>query len=650
MMATGLGVGFVELILISLMGLPLPQLVGLPPGDRDANLARMASGESFMYLEWASRGEGKPGAPGIDGMAAEPEVINFISKIQTAIQNSLVNESGIADLKMLPQLAVALSGHAGCLYLELDINDEFQPGPAEMALMQTLRAALVINTKGETDEIEGKITKLASLAFRTEIANLDHLAVPAPIPVQIHRHQDYLIVGLGAEVVDQIVGRLDAGNAGLAQQETFKKASADVTVQRLGSIAFIDAKKMLSGVKKIIGSPPEFATATEFTGMDKLEWAMMVTGANESGQIVSRGKLMGMKGDKGLLAGIANAKINTTDLAIVPSDSDLVLGASLDALAIKDAIISLIPPQFQDEAQRDFDQGARKLGLDWETDIFDAFGNSYVISNSPGDGGWVMSAPVISVAIKDKKAAKLSLQKFARGLNRNLPQLDDNGWRRRGVTLEQQEYKNTLIYMINTVGDDVPMAPSWCMTETHLMFTLHPQTLKSRLHRMGSDQWKALEPEFDDAPAGDMVVFSKTKSASIMRQVYGIGPWIGQLIYSQLQSEGIDLTLMDFPSAASVLPYMSDTRSYVVNTTDGIEFFAEGPPIVSSLPAMVPTVVPLMLFGRAQQARVMMDAEIAIEADAEFEAIEADAIEADAIEVEAVEAAEDAAAELVPAE
>ena len=85
----------------------------------------------------------------------------------------------------------------------------------------------------------------------------------------------------------------------------------------------------------------------------------------------------------------------------------------------------------------------------------------------------------------------------------------------------------------------------------------------SKVYTSGNKKVKALDMVSLTINKGEVFGFSKMRSAPIMRQLYGFGPWIGQIFYSQLQSDEIDLTLMDFPSAAAVLPYMHDFFAYL---------------------------------------------------------------------------------------
>ena len=48
-------------------------LLGLPPGERDPALVKSVPPQTFLYFEWASLGEGRTGASGVDGFVADSE-------------------------------------------------------------------------------------------------------------------------------------------------------------------------------------------------------------------------------------------------------------------------------------------------------------------------------------------------------------------------------------------------------------------------------------------------------------------------------------------------------------------------------------------------------------------------------------------------
>ncbi len=270
-----------------------------------------------------------------------------------------------------------------------------------------------------------------------------------------------------------------------------------------------------------------------------------------------------------------------------------------------------------------YQQFSDYLGLDIERDIFDSLDHVITLSNSPGDGGWIATSPVLTIGIKDARGAAKTLAKITETCRREFQNPDREGFRRRGITLERREFMGTEIFMVNTIGeDDVPVAPAWCLTKTHVMIALHPQALKSRLRRLAGSDWKSFATQFGSGPDGETVAYSAVNIRSILPQIYGFMPWVGQIIFSQGQSDGFEMDLFDFPSAAALLPYMTNSRSHFVRTADGLRKHAEGPPILGSVPSLVPSMAPmffLTLVG-VRRAPVQINA-VEVEAEVEIDVL-----------------------------
>lgn len=597
-------VSVIEILIMTLaFGGPLHQMMGLPPGERDQNLVQAADQDSLLYIEWSARAEGKPNAKGIDGMAADSEIVQLFTRLKTAIQEGLVRDSGIEDLKILPELVVQLSGRPGCLFAGLDDEDALDPdAPLPFQLMQVARGGLVINGGDDADEMATSIQKLLSMAFREDVTSLQNFVLPAPMPLEIHRHDNYLILGVGHDSVTEIVNRLNDKSGGLGDSAGFQEGWSTLKQKRTASVSYLNVASTLSKIGNMFGLAGQIQDAFTLAGVEELDWMMGVVGVNEQGEVVTNVKIHGLSGNQGAMALFSGPGITKEDFAMVPVQSDIVVAASVDPIAIKEAVFEVVghfDEGDQERLEQAYIQSGMMIGLNWEQDVIDVFGDTLVFSNSPSDGGFLGSGVVMTAKFENKQAAGATLEKLAKALEENLPKDLGNQWRRRGIEVVRSDFQGTEIFMINTIGnDDVPLAPSWCLTETHLLVGLHPQTLKSRLRSLQSDDWKSFEGKFNDAPEGDVLVFSYLRSEELIPKFYALLPWLGQIFFSEMQSEGIELNLLDLPSAAAVLPYMSDGKAFVVRTEDGIIQSSKGPALIGAMGASAPAIVPtLVLFG-----------------------------------------------------
>ena len=604
-------VGFIELLFVVLsMGGPFSQLLGLPPGDRDPNLVYAASEDSIVYTEWASRGEGQVDAPSIDGLIADPEIKHFIAKLQAATEAAISKEANSGAFKELPEFVLTLSGRPGCFFMSLNSAAEQADVPNPVAMLNAIQAGLVINGGDEADAIASTIKAFLKEGMRVELEELDHfmLPLPAPVTVQLHRHNNNIIVGVGPDTVDQIVARLTAESGGMTNHAGFQSAWAELGMDRTGLITFVDIENGLPQIAKLVGVGQEamVTSGLRMAGLSGAKWSMNVAGIVD-GQSVRRGMVKGVSGDKGLMALLSGRGITADDFAMVPDDSDVVLAASIDIETIMTeakAFLNGVDPNAADDIDQVLAAADKALGLNFRTDVLAAFDQVITVSNSPGDGGWVASSPVLTIKIKDKKKAALAMNAVADALNR---ELGERANRPRRAELMRHQFMETEIFMINVIGDDdVPVAPAWCLTETHLMFALHPQPLKSRLRRLKDDSWSSFGDHFAGGPDGDTVVFTSAKMKSLLPQIYGFTPWVGQIVFSNVQYEGFDISLFDFPSAQALLPYVTDSKSYIVKTPKGLQTQGEGMPVLSGvLPLSVPTLPFMLLTQRAQAVRAI---------------------------------------------
>ena len=609
--------GVVELLLIVLsMGGPFSQVLGLPPGDRDPDLVYTAVENSIVYTEWAARGKGKANAPGIDGLAADPEVKEFFARLQTATEEMIGRGTGDDTAKMLPEFALALTGHPGCVFLGLDTTSPVANDvPPQLAVLNAIRGALVVNGGDEADAIAQKIKAILKAGMGLDLEKLDHapLPLPAPIPIQLHRHNNYIILGVGQDTIDQIVARLTAKAGGLANHKGFQAAWAELSMKRTGLVTFLDIEHGAPQVGKLVGQETMVEMGLQMAGLTGARWSMNVTGVVD-GQCVSRRMVQGVSGDKGLMALVSGRGIKTDDFAMVPADSDVVFAVSADIEKVLTEVKTLLGGINPDAAE-DIDQGLKEsgeaIGLSIMADIVPSFDQVVTVSNSPGDGGWIASSSVLTIGIKDQERAVKTLKAFANLFDREFGDRE----RRRRVVLERRRFLDTEIYMINTIGDDdLPVAPTWCLTKTHFVLALHPQALKSRLRRLQDTNWKPFSEGFAGGPKGDTVVFTAMKMKSVLPRIYGFIPWVGQIVFSEMQSEGFDMNLFDFPSAQALLPYMSDSKSYMVKSPDGLRTHNEGPPLLSNLPTLIPSAVPALFLGVSSRRAVRFGRIEAIEA------------------------------------
>ena len=591
----GIGELYIVMVMSGLFwGTGIVGTMGLPPAGRDANLARTATADSLIYLEWSERGPGKEGAKGIDGLAADPEVRQFVKDVYKAIETGIAKETergGPEEKAMgkhIPPVVKILLNRPGCLSVRFDekalkagggdAGAEPIPGMRWLSLVAALKATLVVNGGKDADTIAGHLEELVKL-LPPELQKKGLQRQPLPLPpdapgmsLTVHRHKDYFILGFGKGAIDSAIAGLDGKSKGLTAHKTFAEAVKRVSFERTANLMWIDAKAVIGKVTGLMGK--EIGGMLKLLGVDEMDVLVTATGVID-GEIRTRSYIgTGGKTD-GILALFSGRGIKKADLAHVPADSDLVVAFSVNGKGILSAvrkIIAVADPGSKDDFEKLIKQFETELGLKLEDDLLKAFGDVWVLHDSKSAGGVFVTSLVASLEVRNAGKASDVFTKLMDVLEEALPGEIRGGFRPRRVELKNKRFMDHTIYYINTVGDDIPFAPAFCLTKTHLLAAPHPQALKAHLRFLKSKDANFAGRLGKDLalPKGDLLGVTFMESKRLLRALYGIAPYVGQMIMSEVQREGAEIDIFSLPSARAVLPYLGNSFSTTVRTEKGI--------------------------------------------------------------------------------
>ena len=587
------GVGFVELLMVLVSGSGLFSgggIMGLPPGERDAALVKCAPADSLIYAEWSERSTGEAGAPGIDGLAADPEIRTFIKDVDRAILAMIERETegGRQEERILgealPPLFKSLLMRPGCLYANVDPDAAAkaleQGGP--IASIAGLRVTLIVNGGDNADDMGKKIDLLIDL-LASELPiektdNLQHQKIPLPLPgaeLTIHRHKDYFIVGFGEGTIDAAVAGLSGNSKALTANDRYTAAMKRVEMKRTAGVTWIDVKGIVSKTSQAMGLQGAMIIGmAKMTGADAIDSVAVCTGVVD-GQIRTKNYITTGGKTDGVLALAAGRAITPNDFSHIPGDADFVLAGSLNVPKVLTAareIVGNADPQSKEVLDLTIQQLEAELGISFEDDVFKAFGDVWTIYDSPSGGGLFVSAPVLSLEVRDKEKANKVFARLMKVLGDALPGEQGNQFRRRGVVLEQKKFLDHTLFYVNTIGDDVPIAPTFCVTDKQLLVTLHPQTLKAHLRFLAAKEQSFAARIGKDLklPEGELLSLTYFDAKKLVQFVYGVAPYLAQLAFSEMQREGFAIDISSLPSARALLPYIGTSLSVAVRTKDGI--------------------------------------------------------------------------------
>ena len=199
---------------------------------------------------------------------------------------------------MVPPLLFALADRPGCLYVTFDpaavkaadAPDGFPGIRARVAA--GLRVALVINCGDKTEEIAKHVKALiATFPPETRTENIDHQKIPGLPPqlsLTLHRHEKYLILGLGEGTIDAAVKGLKGEARSLAGEERFNQAMKRVQIERTAGVSWFDVRRALEAAAESAGAGGDAIKAIAATlNLNAVESIASATGVVD-GQLRSR--------------------------------------------------------------------------------------------------------------------------------------------------------------------------------------------------------------------------------------------------------------------------------------------------------------------------------------------------------------------------
>ena len=580
------------LLVLSSSAFSADDFLGMPPGDRDAKLVAAAPDDAALYLEWASRSSGESGAPGIDGFVADPEVIEFrdrlISSIKASIEFETKNGPPEAQItgRVVPELILNLITKPGCLYVRLDPNlisdDAGAEVPIPMMVAGALEGALIINAEDDADAVAKNILDLMDLLPPDlRKTGLERRQLPIPIPgqvVMLHRHDSYFILGFGEQAIDKAIAGLDGDGPGLGGNERFQTAYGNVSMDRTGSVLWLDTKQIMNKATVMLGVQGAMVQGIlSLTGLSAIDSVVASAGVIE-GQITGQTFVTTGGSLEGILALAAGRGITVDDFELIPSDSDMVLAISFNPVKVfKEArrIVGQADPGSQQQMDAIVQQIETELGFSLTEDLPEAFGEVWTVHDSKSAGGVLVTSAVVALEVKDAEKAYTIFSQLMKVLKATMdspPEDTPENRRRRGVYLQSVKFMDRSIYYINTVGDDIPFAPSFCCTNKQMLVALHPQALKAHLRWAdeGGESYKAELPE-----SGEAICVCEYEAKAMLRYAYAIAPYVGQIAFSEMQQEGFKgIDIFYLPSARAILPYCNDSHSYIKRTEDGIHSYS----------------------------------------------------------------------------
>jgi hypothetical protein len=561
------GFSFIELLVVLFSGSPIGLPLSLPPLPPDPAMSQVAPKECLWYLSWAGCAEPDAASKNhTEQLLAEQEVRRFASELETRLRDAI--KRGAPQGSQAQQAAVLADEGPNLLKLVLTRPTAIFVESAIVGPQGAIVKGGVVISAGEHADAAKKSIRRIVAAMQLPAADPakspdEGLKIPLPPqapPVELRWHKNYLIVGVGEGMTDEIRKRF-----GGATPEWLANLRRELPVERPAVTHYLNVRTALTMAIPFAGV--EGFKIVNTLGLDRLKHFASVSGLEGEGA-VTRSQLAIDGPARGLLAFLDNAALKQADLALIPKDATFAVAAKLNAAAAMQRLINLIG-QFDAGSQQAFNQELaaleQQLGFKLSDDVLQSLGDTWCVYNSPGEGGLLFTGLTAVVTVKDRQRilkAHDQLLAKVRAANEELERLQDEdnprGRRLRTVEVADFKFREHTVYFLSFIGDDVAVAPAWCITDKELIVSLFPQMIKARLARGTSAGTLADLPEVvqcfqkDRQPA--FISYQDTKS--VLRLAYPILHFFAAMICNEIQAERVHLDMSLLPSMAAIEPHL----------------------------------------------------------------------------------------------
>jgi hypothetical protein len=523
---------------------------------------------------------------------AEEEIQRFGNELEhrivSAIREHAQGPDAIAAHEVPKLVKVALTRPAAAFIADLKFKAP-PSGPPD------IHGGLIINLGDQADEVKASLDRLASLLPQPAASGKwRRLASPDGRDPVVEWGIDgkYLIVGLGDGSADAIVAR-EKGTAPkwlTALRERLK-------VERPAMVHYLNIKKIKQIVQEVSDGRGMPGQVLDAVGLNNLTSLSSVSGLEGTGWVSNT--LLAMDGrPTGIFALSGGNPLSTDSLSAIPKDATFAVAGRFD-LDRAYRGVSEIAGKIDPRARLMLEQGLatveNHLGIDLSRDVFKALGDTWCVYSAPSEGGLLVTGLTIVVPLRDRERftkAEARLRGLVQASMSPPPGALHSYGGQPQPTIADFEFRGTQIHFVNFVGEPVPVAPAWCITDKELIVSLSPQTLKAHLSRKADAgslaDLPAVKALFKESKGPQYVSYADTKS--IAQTLYPLVQFGFAAISSAVQREGVPLDVSIFPSAAAILPHLEPAVSSAGMTKDGLLMTRRG-----TLPMELETTLPLLV-------------------------------------------------------
>lgn len=555
--------------------------LSMPPAAPDPVMAQVAPEDCLLYLSWSGTAEASADSENrTEQLLADPEVRHFVEGLEQRLIAALDDGAGQsargqAIAESVPVLLETLVVQPAAFFVgRVTLGNQGLATPV----------GLVVNVDGREAGVEAAMKAMQKAAQpneEIEIVELDgrkwqRWPTPLGAPTIVWGIFDrYFVAAAGPGTPTQILERIN----GESTPEWLTAVQERLPVERQALISHLNVKGIVENVSMFLGTmAPQVLGVMKPLGVENIQSLTTVTGLDGDG-CVTRTWLKVDGELNGILTPLDAEPLAATDLSPIPADATAAFAVRLNADRLLNQFTKLLAnfdPRGAERIDADLKQFDEEVGFGAD-DVIAALGDVWCVYQSPSEGGTLMTGWTAVVSLRDSEKAReiaAIIAKNARKIEQDLvQQLGRRGVR--SLSVADYEFQGHTVYFLNAVGESVPVAPAWCITDDELVFSVFPQGVNSYLRR---GQRKSLQ----DNPT---VAASLKKDRSPLFLGYYDSQRLLQLAWpmvqiganlacAELQQRGLKIDVSLLPSLAALDQYVSGATVSVVPGDDGIELIS----------------------------------------------------------------------------
>jgi hypothetical protein len=593
MQATSMfGMGMIEALILMLFSGGIGVPLGVPPEPEDVLLARVAPEECLFYTTWS--GMASPDAASgnqTEQLLAEPEVQHLFRELEVRITQGLQamseggrDPSGAVMAELMPKLGKALLTRPTAVFVS-----SVQPKPGGV----DVHGGMLVNVGENVAEIRVALEKLqrqsiGDAAKTVEIAESTFYQFQpgedAPL-ITWGTKGRYLVVGIGAGAVEGMFER-----ARTEPPKWLTETRAKLAVERTSTVTYLNVAKIIDQAAPLGG--PQVQDVIDTLGFGNLKSYSSVTGLDKTG-FVSRSSLEINGQPAGLLRIIDSPPLTPADLQRVPHGTVLATALKLDVGKLLDSVLEAagqIDPDARDEIIDGLQGTERLFGVKLREDLLGSLGDVWCVYTAPSDGG-LLTGWTFSVQVRDRHRLQQVHDRLVRFARAGFA--DEEG----APQIKQLSFNGQEIFYLDVPDADMPVTPSWCLTDKELLFGLFPQTIKSHLSRGAAEKSLADVPEVarqfqnGDGP----LLLSYYDSQKLFHVIYPLLQMAAQFGLAEAQRQGADIDISILPSSASIEKHLRPAVTVVRRTKEGVTIESQQSLPSGGFGATAPVTIALIL-------------------------------------------------------